>query len=297
MTEALHEHILSKGRGFKVRAVEFLDRYCSASGDRGDEERIAQACDGLKFYGGVIGRRHFNGAPPNDANLFERTTRICVDELGMCYAPEDPPVVLAGGAAVRRDAARCAAAPTLAADMHDVFNRRDLTHPAFDAEREARAVVVGACTRLSRRYPGGAALRALEQACEVLVDEHEEELVSLLAQSAANGGGDGDEDDGDAWGAPAVCKVAGWVCPNVDDVPVWDSPWATRGTSPAAREALEAGKTGPTDLVRRLLAMSEEQILDARRDPDGRNAAAASPQLAKKTKAKKKKARKSKAEL
>jgi len=45
--------------------------------------------------------------------------------------------------------------------------------------------------------------------------------------------------------------------------------WATRSAVGAAKEAVERNETAPSELVKRLTALSQEQILDAELDPEG----------------------------
>ena len=167
--------------GFKIKTREYLTEFCAASESRGDENDIAQACPFLsKSYAGIIGSRHFGRSMPTEPGLYTRTSRVCIDELGMCYAPEPPPASLLKKPA----AARCIAISTLLADMHDVYSRRDPQSASFRAVPHARAVVEGTCAQLARRFPPGKALRALEEACDALVEEHEEALARYLAGGA-----------------------------------------------------------------------------------------------------------------
>ena len=59
---------------------------------------------------------------PTEPGLYTRTSRVCIDELGMCYAPEPPPAAL-----LQKAKARCTAISTLRSDMHDIYTRRDAT--------------------------------------------------------------------------------------------------------------------------------------------------------------------------
>ena len=79
---------------------------------------------------------------------------------------------------------------------------------SFRAVPHARAVVEGTCAQLARRFPPGKALRAVEEACDALVEEHEEALARYLAG-----------------GARAEKALAG--C-DLGSVEPWRSPWATR---------------------------------------------------------------------
>jgi len=106
---------------FKIKTTEYLTEFCAAAESRGDENEIAQACPFLaKSYAGIIGSRHFGRLMPTEPGLYTRTSRVCIDELGMCYAPKPPPTSL-----LKKAAARCIAISTLLADMHDVYTRRD----------------------------------------------------------------------------------------------------------------------------------------------------------------------------
>ena len=56
------------------------------------------------------------------------------------------------------------------------------------------------------------------------------------------------------------------------------SRWATRSAVGAAKEAVERNETAPSELVKRLTALAEEQVLDAELDPEGWGRAAAEQQ-------------------
>ena len=250
LVEAVHEQLLATRHrwnepGFKIQTRDYLKKFCAASESRGDEDNIAQACPFLSTsYAGIIGSRHFGRSVPTEPGLYTRISRVCVDELGMCYAPETPPAALVG-----KKAARCTAISTLLADMHDVYTRRDVSRASFRAVPHARAVVEGTCAQLARRFPPGKALRALEEACDALVEEHEEALARFLSGGTR------------AEGALAGCDL-GSVAP-------WRSPWATRSAVGAAKEAVERNETAPSELVKRLIAYGSEQVLDAEVDPEG----------------------------
>ena len=47
------------------------------------------------------------------------------------------------------------------------------------------------------------------------------------------------------------------------------SRWATRSAVGAAKEAVERNETAPSELVKRLTTLAQEQILDAEVDPEG----------------------------
>eukprot|EP00966_Prymnesium_polylepis_P119189 2754707-Prymnesium_polylepis.1 len=294
MLDAMHElFVASQHRwrepGFKVGTVEFAKAHCAAASKRGDEKDIARACAYLQDYAGVIGPRHFNGGPPTDSNLFERTSRVCIDELGLCYAPEaPPPELLAGGGSQhkkRRQSAaarRCVAVATLAADLFDVFTTLEVSQLGARAVREhAQAVVGGACPRLARRFPAGGALSSVEEACQSIVDEHDDALVALLAAASSNVGTI-------ALDRSAIGRLAG--CTDLGSLPVWSSPWATREAVGAAREAVEAGQMEPSALFTRLNALPDHELLDASEDPEGRGRSA----LRREPKAGKRKAKRAK---
>ena len=115
---------------------------------RPDEENVASSCSFLSnSYAGIIGSRHFGRSVPSESGLYVRTSRVCIDELGMSYSPEEPPAALTG-----KKGARCAAIATLLADLHDVYTRWDVTKQEMKALLpHARKVVEGVCPQLARR--------------------------------------------------------------------------------------------------------------------------------------------------
>ena len=295
MLEAVHEHFIEtrdrwQEKGFTIRVADFLTKHCEQSSTRGDEERITKACKHLLFYSGVIGRRHFGGnEQPTDENLYVRTTHACIDELGMCYPPDKPPVELTSS-----KTSRCAAIATIVHDMHDVYNRRDAKHPGFQAAAFARSVVYSACPRLRRRFPLGVALGALEKVCDDLADEHEQALVELLVNH--------DSSSGASEAADLRELEKRTRCPDLSSTSPWHSPWATWSAVGDARQAIEDGHIEPSELVTRLSQMPEAQLGPYSLDPEGRGGPAAADAEGRgsggaKKKKKKKKATKRKEEL
>jgi len=299
MVEAVHDNFIANRHrwgepGFKIRTSEFLKGHCAASESRFDEERITKACNHLLFYSGVIGKRHFNGGPPDDANLFVRTSRVCIDELFMCYPSEAPPSALVNP---KGFATRCAAIATIVKDMYDVFTRADTSQLGFKAEPVARSVVEMACGRLVRRFPPGNALHTLETTCAAVIDAHEEALTDALIHAAET-----KQLDLEAIGRLTRCTgekhgLAG------EGVQSWSSSFATRTAMGTAREALDREEIEPSELVERLLRLPEHQLLDAAKDPEGlaggdgvTRTTAASGDVASKKKKQKKSAKKKKKE-
>lgn len=274
----IHEELIAtqhrwKEPGFKILARDVLTAHCEGSADRGDEDRIARACKHFIFYSGVIGSRHFGGSTPTEDNLYSRISRVCIDELGICYAPEDPPSALASSSAAKakgsqrkeKDRSRCAAVAAIVHDMYDAFTSLDTSHASFRPKTHARAVIETACAHLVRRFPGGPALGVLSERCFALVDEYEDELVDALASSAAASGGAADSLSGEeleAIGAFTRCEQLPSIAP-------WRSPWATRKAVGAASEAVEAGETEASELVKRLLSYPKEKLLPIEKDPEG----------------------------
>jgi hypothetical protein len=284
IVEAVHDQLMATRHrwnepGFTIRTKDYLEEFCAASKARPDEENVASSCSFLSnSYAGIIGSRHFGRSVPSESGLYVRTSRVCIDELGMCYSPEEPPAALTG-----KKGARCAAIATLLADLHDVYTRWDVTKQEMKALLpHARKVVEGACPQLARRFPPGRALKRLEEECDALVEEHEQALVLYLTASQPGGG------DLEPMAQLTKCDLA--------SAPVWRSPWATRSAVGAAREAVENNATAPSELVKRLTQLTQDRVFDAELDPEGWGrkeegaaAAAAAPTAAKGKKSKKKK--------